>query len=104
MKTAPTPVLDVETETDTKTKERRPWIIIMWNDPVTSQDFVTFLLMEVFGKNKKDAHKLMKQIHEKDSAIIWTGNFEVGEHRYQQMKEICNKYSMKELQYDLQEG
>jgi ATP-dependent Clp protease adaptor protein ClpS len=102
VKTTAAPVLEVET--DTKTKERRPWIIIFWNDDITPMDFVTFLLQEVFGKSKKDAHKLMKQIHEKDSAIVWTGGRELGEHRYQQIKEICNKYSMKDLKYDLQEG
>jgi ATP-dependent Clp protease adaptor protein ClpS len=58
----------------------RPWITIVWNDPVNLMSYVTFVLMELFGYPREKAHKLMLDVHEKGRAVVSNGTREQMEH------------------------
>ena len=66
--------------TDDDVTADRPWITIVWNDPVNLMSYVTFVLMELFGYPREKAHKLMLDVHEKGKAVVSNGTREQMEH------------------------
>ena len=54
----------------------RPWVTIVWNDPVNLMSWVTFVLMELFGYSKTKATQLMMAVHEEGRAVVSTGTRE----------------------------
>jgi ATP-dependent Clp protease adaptor protein ClpS len=58
----------------------KPWITIVWDDPVNLMSYVTYVLMELFGFTKEKAHELMMQVHTQGKAVVSTGSREEMEH------------------------
>jgi ATP-dependent Clp protease adaptor protein ClpS len=54
----------------------RPWITIVWNDPINLMSYVTHVFMSVFGYPRSKAHKLMLDVHERGRAVVSTGTRE----------------------------
>ena len=54
----------------------RPWIVIVWNDPINLMSYVTFVLRKLFGFSKEEATKLMMQVHEEGKAVVASGQRE----------------------------
>ena len=54
----------------------RPWVTIVWNDPVNLMSWVPFVLMELFGYSKAKATQLMMAVHEEGRAVVSTGTRE----------------------------
>ena len=54
----------------------RPWIAIVWDDPVNLMTYVTYVLMELFGFTKEKAHELMMMVHTQGKATVSTGSRE----------------------------
>ena len=58
----------------------RPWITIVWDDPVNLMSYVTYALMELFGFTKEKAHELMMKVHTEGKAVVSSGSREEMEH------------------------
>ena len=58
----------------------RPWVAIVWNDPINLMSYVTHVLMELFGYPKAHAEKLMLDVHHKGRAVVSSGTREQMEH------------------------
>ena len=43
----------------------RPWVAIVWDDPINLMSYVTYVFQAVFGYSKKKAEKLMLDVHTK---------------------------------------
>jgi ATP-dependent Clp protease adaptor protein ClpS len=69
------PDLDEKTEVDVD----RPWIVIVWNDPINLMSYVTYVLQKLFGYSKEKATKLMLDVHHKGRAVVSSGNREQAE-------------------------
>ena len=54
----------------------RPWITLVWNDPVNLMSYVTFVFQTYFGYSKAKAEKLMMDVHVKGRAVVSTGTRE----------------------------
>ena len=54
----------------------RPWITIVWNDPINLMSYVTHVFMTVFGYPKTKATKLMLDVHQKGRAVVSSGTRE----------------------------
>jgi ATP-dependent Clp protease adaptor protein ClpS len=54
----------------------RPWITIVWNDPINLMSYVTHVFMTVFSYPKAKATKLMMDVHTKGRAVVSTGTRE----------------------------
>ncbi|MDT4997569.1 MAG: ATP-dependent Clp protease adaptor protein ClpS [Pseudonocardiales bacterium] len=54
----------------------RPWITIVWNDPVNLMSYVTHVFMTVFGYSKAKADKLMLEVHHRGKAVVSSGTRE----------------------------
>jgi ATP-dependent Clp protease adaptor protein ClpS len=67
-------------EADESRMTDRPWIVIVWNDPVNLMTYVTLVLQRLFGYNRRKAEKLMLQVHNEGKAIVSNGTREKAEH------------------------
>ena len=63
-------------ETDEASALDRPWITIVWNDPINLMSYVTHVFMTVFGYPKAKAEKLMMDVHQRGRAVVSTGTRE----------------------------
>ncbi len=73
------PVEIVRPEGDTSTIEDRPWLVIVWNDPINLMSFVTFVFQKLFGYSKEKATRLMLDVHQKGRAVVSSGTKERAE-------------------------
>jgi ATP-dependent Clp protease adaptor protein ClpS len=51
----------------------RPWVVIVWNDPINLMEYVTFVLQKLFGYSREKATKLMLDVHRKGKAVVSNG-------------------------------
>jgi ATP-dependent Clp protease adaptor protein ClpS len=58
------------------TETERPWITLVWNDPVNLMSYVTFVFQEYFGYDRRKAEKLMMDVHTKGRAVVSNGSRE----------------------------
>ena len=70
---------DPDVEEATRTDLDRPWIVIVWNDPINLMSYVTYVLQKLFGYSKEKATKLMLDVHHKGRAVVSSGNREQAE-------------------------
>ena len=75
---APTPST---TEVDEPTSDldldldlERPWVVLVWNDPINLMDYVTFVFQKLFGYSLDKAQQLMLDVHQKGRAVVSTGS------------------------------
>jgi ATP-dependent Clp protease adaptor protein ClpS len=61
---------------DTEETVDRPWVTIVWNDPVNLMSYVTHVLMELFGYSRDKATELMLQVHHEGKAVVSNGSRE----------------------------
>jgi len=54
----------------------RPWVTIVWDDPINLMSYVTHVFMTVFGYPKAKAHKLMLDVHQRGKAVVSHGTRE----------------------------
>ena len=74
------PVEVKEPEIDEVVTPDRPWIVIVWNDPINLMSYVTYVFQKLFGYPREKAHKLMMDVHTKGKAVVSTGAKEKAEH------------------------
>ena len=55
--------------------------VVIFNDDFTPMEFVIKLLIEVFNKNVNSAKVVTMQIHEKETAVAGSYNFEIAEQK-----------------------
>ena len=73
--------VEVERPAEEDSVERdRPWIVVVWNDPVNLMSYVTFVLQKLFGYSREKATKLMVQVHNDGKAVVSSGTREKAEH------------------------
>jgi ATP-dependent Clp protease adaptor protein ClpS len=58
---------------DTSTVADRPWVVIVWNDPINLMAYVTLVLQKLFGYSKEKATALMMDVHHKGRAVVSSG-------------------------------
>ena len=66
---------DVGEDVDTE----RPWIVLVWNDPINLMSYVAFVFRKLFGYSRQKADKLMLDVHDKGRAVVSSGTREKAE-------------------------
>lgn len=61
------------------TKSDKPWIVIVWNDPINLMSYVTFVFQKLFGYSLEKATELMLDVHHKGRAVVSNGSRERAE-------------------------
>ena len=77
--------LDSRTDVDTRIDPTRPWVTIVWNDPVNLMSYVTYVFRTYFGFPKPEAERLMLAVHHEGRAVVATGNREEMERHVEAM-------------------
>ena len=57
----------------------RPWLVIVWNDPVNLMSYVVFVFQKLFGYSREKATRLMMQVHKEGRAVVSDGTREKAE-------------------------
>ena len=74
---APVDVPQRSTEDDAV--EDRPWVVVVWNDPINLMSYVTLVLQQLFGYSRTKATRLMLQVHNDGKAAVSSGTREKAE-------------------------
>jgi ATP-dependent Clp protease adaptor protein ClpS len=61
------------------TQPSRPWLVIVWNDPINLMSYVTWVFQKLFGYSLHKATKLMLDVHTKGKAVVSSGTREKAE-------------------------
>jgi ATP-dependent Clp protease adaptor protein ClpS len=69
--TSPLEVQEPEVEDVTVTD--KPWIVVVWNDPVNLMSYVVFVFQKLFGYSREKATRLMLQVHQDGKAVVSDG-------------------------------
>nr|WP_253663588.1 ATP-dependent Clp protease adapter ClpS [Williamsia maris] len=59
---------------DAGTAIDRPWVTIVWDDPVNLMRYVTFVFQKVFGYSESRASQLMMLVHTEGKAVVSSGD------------------------------
>jgi ATP-dependent Clp protease adaptor protein ClpS len=62
-----------------ETTPDRPWVVIVWNDPINLMSYVTFVFQKLFGYSLEKATALMLDVHHKGRAVVSSGTRERAE-------------------------
>ncbi len=65
--------------TESATREERPWLVVVWNDPINLMSYVTYVFQKLFGYSRERATKLMLDVHTKGRAVVSSGPREQAE-------------------------
>ena len=57
----------------------RPWIVIVWNDPINLMTYVVYVFQKLFGYTREKATSLMLDVHHKGRAVVSNGTREKAE-------------------------
>lgn len=57
----------------------RPWLVIVWDDPVNLMSYVAFVFRKLFGYSRERAEQLMLQVHNEGRAVVSSGPLERAE-------------------------
>jgi len=64
---------------DEVTDPDKPWLVIVWDDPINLMSYVTYVFQKLFGYSLQKATKLMLDVHHKGKAVVSSGPKEKAE-------------------------
>lgn len=63
-------------ETDLATATARPWVTIVWDDPINLMSYVSWVFRRHFEYPEAKAEQLMLQVHREGKAVVSAGSRE----------------------------
>ena len=72
---------------DEITNLSKPWVTLVWDDPVNLMSYVSYVFQKYFGYDKAKAEKLMLEVHTEGRSVVSTGTREEMERDVQAMHE-----------------
>ncbi|MGL4339576.1 MAG: ATP-dependent Clp protease adapter ClpS [Rhodoglobus sp.] len=81
----PQPTIERETILDATEKSQTHWIVIVWNDPVNLQNYVSYVFRSYFGYQPAEAERLMLLVHHEGRAVVASGGREEMERHVEAM-------------------
>jgi ATP-dependent Clp protease adaptor protein ClpS len=68
-----------EHSTDEGTEPDKPWLVIVWNDPINLMSYVTWVFQKLFGYSLPKATRLMLEVHNAGRSVVSSGPKEKAE-------------------------
>jgi ATP-dependent Clp protease adaptor protein ClpS len=65
-----------EPDLEERTVTDKPWIVVVWNDPVNLMSYVVFVFQKLFGYSRDKATRLMLEVHYDGRAVVSDGTRE----------------------------
>jgi ATP-dependent Clp protease adaptor protein ClpS len=75
----------IQKKQKTRTQKDVPWNVVVLDDPVNLQAYVTMVFKRVFGYPQERAETLMMEVHSQGRSVVWTGGREKAELYVQQL-------------------
>lgn len=77
--------------------EPRQYKVIIFNDDVTTMDFVVMLLVQIFHKDTDEAEELMLAVHNNGSAVVGIYSYDVARTRVERSLRMAkaNRFPLK---------
>ncbi|MDP3208636.1 MAG: ATP-dependent Clp protease adapter ClpS [Rhodoglobus sp.] len=66
----------------------RPWVTIVWNDPVNLMSYVSWVFRSYFGHPRPEAERLMLLVHTEGRAVVASGGREEMERHVEAMHDF----------------
>lgn len=66
-------VVEHDATLDDVAQSDKPWLVLVWNDPINLMSYVTFVFQKLFGYSLEKATTLMLDVHEKGRAVVSSG-------------------------------
>ena len=79
------PQIDESTRVREAISLDRPWVTVVWDDPVNLMSYVSYVFRSYFGVTPAEAERLMLQVHNNGRAIVATGDRESMERHVEAM-------------------
>ncbi|MGH9020538.1 MAG: ATP-dependent Clp protease adapter ClpS [Acidimicrobiales bacterium] len=70
---APLVTTERDVVTDVDVEAKRPWNVVVWDDPVTPMSVVVVIFKRIFGYAGAKATQLMLTVHHEGRAVVWSG-------------------------------
>jgi len=70
------PVEIEEAYTESLVVPDKPWVTIVWNDPVNLMSYVAFVFQKHFGYSREKSTELMMDVHQLGRAAVSNGTRE----------------------------
>lgn len=67
------PRTDTTADTDADVAVDRPWVVVVWDDPVNLMHYVAYVFQKLLGHSKAKATELMMQVHTEGKAAVSAG-------------------------------
>jgi ATP-dependent Clp protease adaptor protein ClpS len=77
----------IESDLDISQLVDRPWVTVVWDDPVNLMSYVTYVFIKLFGFSPEKANALMMQVHTEGRAVVSNGSREEMERDVQRLHE-----------------
>ncbi len=98
LRAAAAPGPEVETEEGTKAKVdeafERTWGVIVWNDPVNTMTFVTYVFRKVLKMDRSTAERHMLEVHRQGKSLVATETRERAEFLVHQIQSFGLKATL----------
>lgn len=63
-----------EPVSDSVVVPERPWVTIVWNDPINLTHYVSYVFRTYFGYSAEKAERLMLAVHNEGRAVVSSGS------------------------------
>jgi ATP-dependent Clp protease adaptor protein ClpS len=73
------PIETVDPDVDVTEDLDKPWVVLVWNDPINLMEYVQFVFQKLFGYSKEKARQLMLDVHLRGKAVVSNGTRESAE-------------------------
>ncbi len=87
---------DVEEQVETKVEAafERTWGVVVWNDPVNTMSYVTFVFQKVLKMDRSTAERHMLEVHHKGRSLVASETRERAEFLVHQIQAFGLKATM----------
>jgi ATP-dependent Clp protease adaptor protein ClpS len=65
------------------------YLVICWDDPVNTMDYVTHVFQQIFGWPRKKAEFHMLQVHQEGKSVLKRESLERAEHYVHELQKHC---------------
>lgn len=76
---------EILAEEDSSAALDRPWLLVVYDDPVNTMAFVTEVFERVLSLARPEAERKMWEVHTKGRSVVWEGTRERAEVFMQQL-------------------
>lgn len=80
-----------EEETSIKVKKPTLYKVLLHNDDYTPMDFVTYILMQVFGKSREESEQIMLTVHTTGIGLCGIYTFDIARTKQHQVEDTARK-------------